>query len=776
MKTASLPAWAFHLPESLDADLAEFRNTVQRFKAGEISETQFRAVRVPMGIYEQRESEAYMLRVRLPAGGVLPEQMRCLADVAQSFGNGILHVTTRQDIQVHRVLVDRIQPALVSLGKAGLATKGGGGNTVRNITACCDSGVCPEEVFDVAPYAVAVTERFMADPLSFQLPRKYKIALSGCASDCTGATVNDLGFIAKRKDDVEGFAVYVGGGMGGKSRVATLLHDFVPAADAFLIAEGIKRVFDKNGDRKNKHLARLRFLVERIGFNAFRDLYEGELSSLRNLAPAPLQTRPYPHRESALAGNGTTSIPADSAAYAQWRQTNVRPQKQPGFFLVDLPLLLGDIRAGQMAALANVVVMHGDSTLRATQSQNLALRWVSEAELPTLYDKLSILELANPQPSILRNLVACAGAATCRLGICLSRGLAKALTNDLSNSTLDLKQLDGMRIHISGCPNSCGRHLVAEVGLHGVARREEGQLVPHYAVQLGGRVAEGQTRFGVNCATIPAKNVPAFLQELLRTFLRSSDAPNFHRFLDNGGRRIAENLAARYRHVPPFEADNSFYFDWDADVPFSLAGRGPGECSAGVFDLIEVDLASALEALRAGRLYAATTLAARSLLITQGEQPRSDTEALMLFEKHFVTGGLVDRRLKQLIQACSRCASAPNPERVFEGSLVDVTMLVESVKLLYENMDSSLRFKPALSAKPVQSQPTPIHDFRGVVCPLNYVKTKMALAKLKDGQELTVLLDEQGAKNVPESACKDGHTVTSVTRNGDHWLVVIRKG
>lgn len=731
-----------------------------------------------MGVYEQRESGTYMLRVRIPAGGVLPRQMRRLAEVAQHFGNGTLHVTTRQDIQVHGVTLEAIHPALASLRQEGLTTKGGGGNTVRNITACQDSGVCPDEVFDVAPFAVALTERLMSDRVSFQLPRKYKVAFSGCHADCAGATVNDLGFIARQKGGVSGFAVYVGGGMGGKSRVADLLHEFVPAGEVFLVAEAIKRVFDKHGDRRNKHQARLRFLVERVGLQELRELYEKELTGLKASAPAPLQARSRPNQPGVRSSGGVVSEPVASPEHARWRRTNVRPQKAPGFFLVSLPLALGDLSADTMRALADIAAHHGDGMMWATQAQNLTLRSVREEELPGLHRKLASLGLAEPQPHILRNLVTCAGASTCRLGLCLSRGLAKALARGLQESDLDLDRVGALRVHISGCPNSCGRHPVADIGLYGAARRLGGRLVPHYGVQLGGRLAEGETRFGFSIGTMPAKKVPTFVKDLLAAFLRSPDAPVFHRFIENGGRSTAEAIAARYCQNPALQTDEDCALDWDADTPFSLAGRGPGECSAGVFDLIEVDLASARDALAAGRLYAATTLAARSLLITCAEQPKSDLEALELFRKHFAAEGLIDRRLEPLITEAIRCASAPRT--AFEATPADVTMLLQSVQSLYQSMDSSLRFKPAppanAPAPPPGGAPDSIHDFRGIACPLNYVKTKMALGRLQKGQTLMVLLDDAGAQKVPESARKDGHIVISVTRQAEHWQVLLRKG
>jgi sulfite reductase (ferredoxin) len=235
----------YNLPQDAQADLDRFGQEIAKFQRGETSAAEFRVFRVPRGVYEQRESDTYMLRARCPAGMVLPQQMRVLAAASNRYGNGVLHVTTRQDVQVHRVLLEDIHRALLELHAAGVSTKGGGGNTVRNITGCYDAGVCAEEIFDPTPYAVAVTEQLLPDPLSYQLPRKYKIAFSGCAKDCAGATINDVGFVASRRGNVDGFTVFAGGGMGAISRVGELLEEFIPADEADLTAEAVKRVFDQ---------------------------------------------------------------------------------------------------------------------------------------------------------------------------------------------------------------------------------------------------------------------------------------------------------------------------------------------------------------------------------------------------------------------------------------------------------------------------------------------------------------------------------------------------
>jgi sulfite reductase (ferredoxin) len=766
----------FRLPASHDADLEQFRQETDRFQRGDLAAAEYRAFRVPRGVYEQRESGTYMLRVRVPAGIVLPEQMRAMARVSRRYGSGTLHVTTRQDIQVHRVLVGDLHPALVELAAAGLSTKGGGGNTVRNITGCPNAGVCAREVFDVSPHVVALTEFLVPDPLSYQLPRKYKIALSGCAGDCAGATVNDLGFIARRRGGAAGFAVYVGGGMGASSRVADLLEEFVPAEEIHFVAEAVKRVFDQHGNRRNRHKARLRFLIEQIGVERFKELYVKEKESLRRSAPQGAAARELPLAPRPAEGPAA----APSAGFEEWLDRCVEPQRQEGYHLVHVPLALGEIDADRMEQLADVVGRHGQRAATATQRQNFVLRWVHRAELPGLHAELRSLGLAGDAPPVLRDLVACTGASTCRLGICLSRGLAEAIREALGEGSTDWNGLGNLTIHVSGCPNACGRHPVADIGLFGAARRAHGRLAPHYVLQLGGRVAEGGTRLAEGDRAVPARNVPALIAELLDAFRRSAQCPDFVAFLAAGGRGIVEGLIEKHRRVPDFTEAPEYYIDWGAKEAFSLAGRGPGECGAGIFDLIEFDLANAREALREERLHDATVYAARALLVTRGQQASDAAEAIDLFVKHFLDEGLLDGAFVPLLVDARQFARRPPSAERFDPPKTEVGRLVEAVRALYDGMDASLRFKPAGQEAPAAAAPpAPAADkeadFRGVACPLNYVKTKLLLGQMPAGGTLSVLLDEAGARNVPPSVEKDGHEVLSIAEEDDHWRVVVRK-
>jgi sulfite reductase (ferredoxin) len=776
----------YNLPASLTVDLDKLGEQTERFKSGEISALEYRSFRVPQGVYEQRRDGTFMLRVRLPAGGMLPHQMHKLAAVAREFGSGRLHVTTRQDIQVHDVSLDAIHPALVELRTAGLSSKGGGGNTVRNITACADAGVCAQEAFDVTPYAVAVTEFMLGDPVSFQLPRKYKIAFSGCPGDCIGAAVNDLGLVAKREAGGSGFAVYAGGGMGPHARVGQLLEDFVPAEEAHLVAEAVKRVFDKHGNRKNKQRARLRYLVEERGFEAFKELYAKELALLRQTAPPAPEVRPLPER----AGQRQQPRGESAPGLAIWREKNVLPQKQRGYCLVRMPLFLGELSPDTLDGLAEVAERYGGGMVRTTPAQGLVMRWVGEDELSGLHHELSALGLAETSSPVLRELIACTGAATCRLGICLSQGLARAIRDELKRVGPDLEDAAGLRLHINGCRNACGRHPLASIGLVGTARRVDGRLVPYYVVQLGGRTGNGQTKLAQGKQEVPARSVPAYVVELLGAFRESGSYPDFDAFLESGGRETAERIAAGHQEVSPFVEDRNYYYDWGAEEPFSLAGRGPGECSAGVFDLIRVDLASACGALEQGKLLSATVLAARAMLITRGEEAKNSADALRLFERHFLHAGLVDGSFRGLIAEARRSTAAKHGVEAFDADPKLVAELIAVVEKLYEDMDQSLRFGPApisdeaeardlTKAKAPEPEEIKIDreaDFHGVTCPLNYVKTKLLLGQMSKGQVLSVLLDEAGGRSVPQSAKKDGHSILSEQKQGDQWRVIIQKG
>ncbi len=816
--------------ESTAARLERFREETERFRAGKCSPDHYRAFRIPFGVYEQRVSGRYMLRLRITAGDLTGAQLRALARVAERDGSAKLHVTTRQAVQVHDLPVGRLHSAMVTLSEAGLSSLGGGGNSVRNITACSRTGFCDRECFGVAGHARALTTRLLQTPFALDLPRKFKLAFSGCDEDCAAARANDLGFVACVQEGRSGFAVFVGGGMGGHSCVGHVLDQFVPEERIFHVAEAVKRVFDRHGNRRNRHQARLRFLVAQLGFESFKARYLEAIDELKGEPPltldpptaTPPAARPAPLVVAGAAGT-CDFLSAPPHRLEAWLRSQVNAQHRPGLSCIEIPLFLGTLSSAEATAVANVADLCGIGAIRSTQEQNLTIPWVPEATLQRAFELLDAAGLAAPMPPVLSRMIVCAGASTCRLGICHSRGLADELRNRLLLSSIDLHALGPVRIHVSGCPNSCGRHLLADIGLSGAARRIGQSLAPHYEVRLGSRSTTDTLSFAEGRTVVPAKAVPHLLVDLLSAFEREAVSGDFTRFARESGARLLSSRLEQFRDGLRSTACGDPHVDCGTSELFSLAGRSPGECSAGVFDLIEIDLAAAEEALDSGALYAATVSTCRALLVSRGIGVTTDREALEAFARAFVSPGFVAAEHGPLVQGALAASGTENPAVDFLGSAGSVAELLEAVRALYVGLGQSLRLpEPQQPDEPrqydkarssneahqadrtrqaVDRRASEVHepdprcgpsgepagldasielpaaeiDLRGVVCPLNYVKTRMALGKIARGKLLLVLLDEAGARNVPESVARDGHEVCDVLPAEDHWRVVIRR-
>jgi len=694
----------YRLPKNISEDIAEFESEFEKFIAGEVDPVQFKASRVTRGIYEQRIAGKFMARIRLPGGGVTPIQLKKIAELGKKLGSGELHITDRQDIQIHSIDLENVPSVMRELASVGLSPKGGGGNTVRNIMACWGSGVCKNEAFDVAPYAVGLTEYMIEEPGSFRLPRKYKIAFSGCRKDCALATINDIGFVAKTKKEngreIKGFTVYVAGGMGSAPRPSDLLVDFILPEEVPYYAEAMKRLFDKHGNRKDKHKARLRFVMRRFGYEKFKSIFEEELAKLKAAEEIKLSIRELPRLRN-FASSAAAETPADMERWVEWKKRHVTAQGEDGFFMAEIPVKLGVISAQALDTLASIIENYGEGSLRVMQNQNMLLRWISEGELPGLYNKLAEAGFVSDNSRVLANLVSCPGVSTCQLGICLSRGLSKEIIKSLSDEKSQ-KALKNINIRISGCPNSCGQHPIGQIGLFGTAKKADlDNLAPFYKVLLGGRVREGKTALGKEIGTLHAKYVP----EVIRKFIdfcaeeRRGDESYFD-FLDRCGNDKMLGFIKEKAHVPSFKEEASFYSDWGSTEKFSLKGRGAGECSAGVFDMIEVDMLKTEEAIilaektgtgeAAGffkALYTATKHGANCLLITQGLAPKSDAQIFEFFIKHFIDAGYVDKSVKELFDI-----SEENTQAKPEKYLALAKKLLESIRKLHDSMDNSLRF------------------------------------------------------------------------------------
>jgi sulfite reductase (ferredoxin) len=461
-----------------------------------------------------------------------------------------------------------------------------------------------------------------------------------------------------------------------------------------VVTAAVKRVFDKYGNRKNRNEARLRFLWQNLGEERFRQVYEEEVARLRAENPAPLTIlEPPPNAEA-------PDLPppiVDEAEFHEWKRRFVEPQRQAGVFSVLVPVFLGNLRSEDAIRLADLVASFGPHVLRATLGQNLRLRDIPEISLGRVWSVVRELGEIPSVPRVLANAVACTGADTCKLGMCLSKGALRATVDGLLNSGLRLDDIPDFRLNFSGCRNSCGQHLLADLGLFGNPGRH-GRAFPAYDVVAGTRLADGQARLAgpIGQVKVNARDVPGFVRDVLARWIENKDNhPSFAAYVDADGTKDILAIAERYRAIPDFDEDRSYYTDWGADEPFSLAGRSAGECSAGLFDLIQLDLKTANRlrnelkagiADKDGALYRITLLSARALMITLGKTAVADGAVFEAFRQDFIEAGLIDKRFDHILTA----ASVGDKEGLRRHE-TDVIDLVPEVERLFRSMDDSLR-------------------------------------------------------------------------------------
>lgn len=536
---ASTQTRFYSLPESLLEDIGDYERLVSDFLGGSIDSLRMKNSRVPMGVYEQRTDGAYMLRVRLPGGDITPGQLEAVTDIAQRHSPGApLHITTRQDLQIHDLRLKDTPQIMRELADLGLSSRGGGGNTVRNIVGSWDSGFSPGEAFDVAPYVRALTTRMIAEKDSWSLPRKFKIAFSSSSSDTAYAMVTDLGFVAARNaDGSRGFQVYAAGGMGGRPCAGIRLFGFVQDHEIYGISAAAKRLFDRHGNREDRCAARLRFLRYQWGDEKFRERFAEVLAEVRSENPAPLDLLTSDVRFS-------------------------------GF--VRIPVFLGDLSFGAAGAIARIARHFGSGSLRFTPRQNVIIRNIPEREIAGVRQELTGEGLLAGEGRISHNAVACAGAGACRLGICLSRELVKAIGERMDNSANGLSCL---RVNISGCPNSCGQHLLADIGFCGGAARQHDRQIPVYTVVAGGETGGEGAKLAEAIGRIPARHVPEFLSEVVT--LVSSTRAEWESFREWSARNreALKALAERHRQAAFPSENSSVYRDWGTDSEFSVSRK-----------------------------------------------------------------------------------------------------------------------------------------------------------------------------------------------------------
>jgi sulfite reductase beta subunit-like hemoprotein len=569
-----------HTQAAIEEEIRIFEERSLKLRRGEITDDQFRPFRLKHGIYGQRQPGFQMVRVKIPSGVLNGEQLRALARIADDYSTGRGHVTTRENCQFHFVKLENVPPIMRLLADAGLTTREACGNTVRNVTSCPLAGICPTEAFDVTPYALGTTRFFLRHPEFHDLPRKFKIAFSGCEEDgnCAVAGIHDVGLIARTRGwngtGRRGFKVLVGGGLGSLPTEAATLTEFLPEEELIPTIEGILRVFSEHGNRKNKYKARMKFVLREKGIEEFRRLVAEKRKQVTTPAETFAPTTPV---QAPLVTLGTFDSGGNgaSAEYERWAQHNLQPQRQPGYGVVWIKLPAGTVFSHQLRGLADLLEANGLSAVRIAISQDLVIPWTPLPKARAVFRNLAALGLATPGARTIADVTGCPGATTCNLGITRSLTLADVLAREFERET-DPEVLK-VRIKISGCPNSCGQHHIADIGLYGNARKIGERQAPYYQLMLGGEVSASGVRFARQVVPVAAKRIPEALRALLHFYKQDrSLCESFRSWV----RRISDEEMARC--LAPFTDTSGevedLFIDWGDQETYSLK-LGRGECA-----------------------------------------------------------------------------------------------------------------------------------------------------------------------------------------------------
>ena len=664
------------IPPALEEEVEIYETQLEQKRQGKIDDKVFAETRLRRGVYGQRYDNGQrhdgvasrtleypcgdltkgpntvwdapgMLRIKIPFGAMNAEQMEVLADLAEEYSDGIAHVTTRQDIQLHFIHIDDTPDLMRRLAAVGITTQEACGNSVRNVTACPLAGVCRDEPFDVSPYAHALTYFLLGHKDAQDFGRKFKIAFSGCEQHACGlANMHDLGVVAQVRSTgngtatgtERGFKVYVGGGLGAVPHQAKVLCEFVREDELLPLAQAVCRVFGRLGEKRNRARARVKFLVAKLGIEEFTRMVDEELAIL----PADDRWSAYlddlqvtaeePTRPSAALEPGSRP-----EGFLDWLGSNVERQRQPGYVTVALNLPLGDLTSSQLRALADTARNFNGGRVRNTVEQNILLRHISEGDLPALYADLQAQGLGAPGASSLVDVTSCPGTDTCKLGISSSRGLAGELRKRIATAlkttgVLADEAVKDLRIKVSGCFNSCGQHHVADIGFYGVSRKSDGRTVPHFQVVLGGQWSQNAGSYGLAVVAVPAKRIPEAVERIAGLFVAEREkGESFQHFIARVGKARVRHLLDDLTRLPAYLEDRNLYSDWGDPREYTIGDLGVGECAGEVVTAVEFGLTAAerevfqglLELDRgaaeaaAAKAYAAMLQAARALITTE---------------------------------------------------------------------------------------------------------------------------------------------------------------
>jgi len=772
------------------ADVDEYETGLKAFLDGRMPEERFTPFRLQMGVYGQRQDGVQMVRIKLPGGCVTPEQMDVIADCVEDYAGALptdgtlsehppkfAHVTTRQDIQANFVALKDTLPFLRRLDAVGLTTREACGNTVRNVSACFLSGVCPAEHADVSVHARRFAAYFLRHPLTQQFPRKFKVAFSGCATDCALSGMHDIGFIATHRDGKPGFQVWAAGGLSTQPVSAILLEEFIEERELLLVGEALMRIHFKYSDRKRRARARMKYVLLQLGEEGFIEEYRKQRAAIEK-----------------------THADDTGLAEANWRTPTADTLPWDGSPVVDqhdgnkavlLNLFRGDLTPEQCRAVAEAARAGATDDLRTTPEQGMVIAGIAEGKLDAVLDILHGAGLKTEEARGLADIVACPGTETCRLGITSSRGLAEALQPLVGELKKDAA-LSGIRIKASGCQHSCGQHHIADLGFHGLAKKIEGQAVPHYQLHVGGSGRAGE-RFAFATDPVPARKAPEAGMAVLSAYREQRiDGESMHDWAARIGREAINEI------LVPFAAGEGeiegLIYDWSENEAFNTRGNKKGECAGAVLSMSDALLSEARYELMLGRAHAdamfwaeaaasfrrSAISLARAFLVPYGEAPEEDAEVFGLLATHAASDAAVRDGLNA-VQAALMGIDLADPAagvtKLKETLGEWIALAAKRFAPVPEDTPATGEADKAVAVGEAGSDDAELLDLSGVACPMNFVKTKIRLSALPVGARLAVVLDDGAPiENVPLSLEEQGQKVLSKDRISDaQWKIVVEK-
>ncbi len=636
----------------VEKDILELERKIRLFKEGKIDEERFRSLRLARGVYGQRQFGVQMIRIKLPFGRVTSEQLHRIADVSDEYSRGRLHITTRQDIQIHHVSLDRTPELWAELEKNDITLREACGNAVRNITASETAGIDIHEVFDVSPYVDATFKFFLRNPICQEMGRKFKMSFSGTDDDSAISFIHDIGFIAKTKrvndKTIRGFKVLLAGGLGSQPRHADVAYEFLDADKIIPFIEGVLRVFDRYGERVKRAKARLKFLVKDFGLEQFLNLVEEEQKALAYKTYL-INTDAF---DNAIEVNNSVVPTVDiknQDAFELWKSLNVIKQKQDGLYAIGIKVFLGDFYTDKARLLANLIKTYANNELRLTLRQDILIRHVREDLLPFFYVELEKLGFTELGYNSTQDITACPGTDTCNLGISSSTGIASVLEKVLKDEYPKYVNNKDVAIKISGCMNACGQHNMAHIGFQGMSVKVGALLAPAVQILLGGGVlGNGEGRFADKVIKIPSKRGPEALRHILNDFENNVlENESFINYYDRLGKIYFYDLLKPLADLTNLENDD--FIDWGHDNKY-IKAIGVGECAGVVIDLVstllfesEEKLANAEESLVQKQWsdsiyysYTALINTAKALLTSKEIKTNTQSGIVKLFDEHFV--------------------------------------------------------------------------------------------------------------------------------------------